>query len=29
MLHTNWHNYYAARADNDLGNRDTSVYIEA
>ena len=29
MLHANWHDYYAARADNNLGNRDTSIYTEA
>ena len=29
MLHANWHDYYAAQADNNLGNRDTSIYTEA
>jgi hypothetical protein len=29
MLHTNWQSFFAARADNDLGNKNTSIYTEA
>jgi hypothetical protein len=29
MLHTNWQSFFAAQADNDLGNKYTSIYTEA
>ncbi len=29
MLHTNWQSFFAARADNELGNKNTSIYTEA
>jgi hypothetical protein len=29
MLHTNWQSFFAARADNDLGNKNTLIYTEA
>jgi hypothetical protein len=29
MLYPNWQAYFAARPDNDLGNKNTSVYTEA
>jgi hypothetical protein len=29
MLHTNWQSFFAAQADNDLGNKSTSIYTKA
>jgi hypothetical protein len=29
MLHANWQSFFAARADNELGNKNTSTYTEA
>jgi hypothetical protein len=29
MLHTNWQSFFAARADNNLGNKNTLIYTEA
>jgi hypothetical protein len=29
MLHTNWQSFFVARADNDLGNKNTLIYTKA
>jgi hypothetical protein len=29
MLHPNWQSFFAARADNDLGNKNTLIYTKA
>jgi hypothetical protein len=29
MLHANWQSFFAARADNELGNKNTLIYTKA